>query len=970
MSTLQVQLFGDFQIRYEGSPLAGFDAPRLQSLLTYLLLHRDAPQSRKHLAFQLWPDSSEKQAQGNLRALVHRLKHALPDSDRFLLSDAQTLRWRADAPFTLDVAKFQELTTEKRMPTAPELAAQHLSTAVSLYRGDLLPACYDDWLLPEREHLREMFVDALAQLVALAEAARDFQSAIRYARRLLQADPLREEAYRKLMQLYARTGDRANVVRTYQTCVAVLKRELDAPPGALTRETFAQLRGDETPIERAIVPRTQMKPHLPVPLTSFVGRTRELGAVRTLLERARLVTLTGMGGCGKTRLALQAARAATDDFPDGVWFVDFAPLSDAASVPNTCASVFGLRDQAGTSAIEMLMDYTRDQELLLVLDNCEHLLAACSALAQIILETAPRVRILATSREPLTLSGEALLVVPPLSLPEAGHPTLESVAQSDAVQLFTTRAGFAFPTFNLNQENIEAVAQICRRLDGIPLAIELAAARVRTLTLSQIAARLNDALAVLTRGSSRMPARHQTMRAVLDWSDALLSDPERILFRRLSVFAGGFTLEAAEQICTDHPPLPASSFILHPSAFILDLLSNLIDKSLVTTLEIGQGDEARYRLLEPIRQYAREKLNAAGERETMAARHLNYFMQLAEQAELELTGPQQGLWLERLEAEHDNLRAALSSDVEGNAEQRLRMAGALWRFWQARGNIVEGQKFLTDALDQSKTASTGARAKGYGGLGAIAWLRGAYAEAINYHAQSLALYREIADTHGIALALASIGGSHVYQAEYDNASIYFEESLALARGIGDPFLLSIVLTALGELARYRGDYARAQALNEEARAVATEMQNLSQIALSLNNLGLVATRQGDFTRAVRLHQESLELYRTGGEIRFVPECLEGLATALSALGQPGKAALLVGASNALRASIDLPVPPIERRDYERLLERLRADLGDSFQTEFTRGHAMTMAQAIDLALDKSNQKRLYRRVVTASSPNG
>lgn len=564
MSTLQVRLLGDFQITYQGEPLNGFESPRLQSLLAFLLLHRDAPQSRKHLAFSLWQDSSEQQAHGNLRSLVHRLRAVLPAAEQFLSADNQTLQWRSDAPFTLDVDEFQNAAQSKSRPA--------LQKAVDLYRGDLLPACYDEWLLPERERLRELFIDTLAQLIVLSEAEHEYQTAIGHARRLLQADPLGEEAYRKLMHLYARTGDRANLVRVYQTCVAVMRRELDAEPSAATREWFERLRDDETLVEPAVLPRPQAKPNLPVPLTSFVGRTRELDEIRLLLQRARLVTLIGVGGGGKTRLAIQAAHNAGTHFPDGVWFVDLAPLSDPAAVPGACAAVLGLREQVGTAPIEMVRDHTREKELLLVLDNCEHLLAACAFLAQTVLQAAPRVRILATGREPLNLAGEALLNVPPLSLPGASESTLESLAHSDAVQLFSARAAFNLPTFALNQGNLEAVAQICRRLDGIPLAIELAAARIRALTPAQIAARLDDALAVLTRGSASVPPRHQTMRGVLDWSDALLSGPERILFRRLSIFSGGFTLEAAEQVCTDPPPTPDSrppSSL--PAPFILDL---------------------------------------------------------------------------------------------------------------------------------------------------------------------------------------------------------------------------------------------------------------------------------------------------------------------------------------------------------------------------------------------------------------
>lgn len=956
MPVLHVQLLGDFQIRYDDQTLDGFDAPRLQSLLAYLLFHRDAPQSRKHLAFLLWQDSSEKQAQNNLRNLVYLLRKAVPDAGTFFFADAQELGWNAGAPYTLDAAEFENLTAENGPRTGDDgQRMSRLSSAAAIYRGDLLPACYDEWVLPERERLREKFIDALAQLIALHESAREFQQAIHYARRLLQADPLSEETYRKLMQLHARLGERANVVRVYQTCAAVFQRELDTEPSAATRDLFEQLRHAEPAPEILSAPRVHAKHNLPAPLTSFVGRTRELAETRALLERARLVTLTGVGGGGKTRLALQSAQSVAEQFADGAWFVDLAPLSDPADVARACANVLNVREQTGASMTHSLIEHLRAQELLLVPDNCEHLLGACAELARAILEHAPRVKILATSREPLNLLGEALLVVPPLSLPDLKHPSLEAFAHSDAVQLFAARASFLLPTFTLHQGNLAAVAQICQRLDGIPLAIELAAARIRTLSPAQIAARLDDALAVLTRGSSALPTRHQTMRAVLDWSDALLSEQERVLFRRLAVFAGGFTLEAAEQICADDDKMAHDS--PHPAIppfLILDLLSNLIDKSLVTVNEYD--GEIRYRMLAPIREYARDKLQAAREYEGFSARHLRYFVMLAEQADPELRGPQQGVWMEQLAADHDNLRVALSgsaSDRE-SIELRLRMAGALWRFWDARGNHVEGKEFLQSTLREGANASPATRIKAYTGLGTLEWLHGDYDRAILWHEHALALSHEINDSANMALAQANIGGAYLELGDFAQAGSYFEAALELARKLDDRPLLVITMICAAEMARYQGDYARAQDLNQEAYGVSNEIQYLQHAGLALNNLGLVARLQGDFATAIRMHRESLQIYRACAEIRFVPECLEGLAAALEALAQSKRAAILLGASDTLRATIDLPVPRQEKQNSQALVERLRNVLQQDFSGAWDRGRAMPLEQVIAFALDETN----------------
>lgn len=988
MSTLQLQLLGDFQINVQGKPLNGFESPRLQSLLAYLILHREAPQSRKHLAFQLWQDSTESQAHGNLRNLVHRLRSALPDADRFLAADTQTLQWRADAPCALDVTEFQKLVTETRDPNA-------LASAVALYRGDLLPACYDEWLIPERERLRELFVDALAQLIVLSEAAHDYQTAIGYARRLLQADPLSEETYRRLMTLYARVGDRANVVRIYQTCVAVLKRELDAEPSVLTRETFEHLRRDETPVERTAQPRGRIKPNLPVPLTSFVGRTRELDEIRRLLQRARLVTLLGVGGGGKTRLAIEAAHEAEHVFADGVWFVDLAPVSDPADVPGTCVSVFGLREQQGITAIEMLADYTRDKQLLLLLDNCEHVLNACAALAQTMLQSAPRVRILATSREPLNLSGEALLNVPPLSLPSAGQLTLDTLAHSDAVQLFSARAAFSLPTFALNQGNLEAVVQICRRLDGIPLAIELAAARVRALTSGQIAARLDDALGVLTRGSASLPSRHQTMRAVLDWSDALLSHQERTLFRRLSVFAGGFSLEAVEQVCTDD----------RASSLILDLLSNLIDKSLVIAAEVEQGDEARYRLLEPIRQYAREKLHDAGEQEILAARHLGWCVALGERMERELAGPNQADGFLRLDREHDNLRAALEFALHsGQRESGLRLAAALDRFWLLGGHSIEGRGWFKQLLAFESSSDNleraGARlnptlyARALGVAGTLAWrhndfdeaearhqaglrlwqelqnqtgvaltlkqlgdvarLRGDYARAVALHQQSLHLLRELHDSRGIANVLNGLGATLSEQGDYARAGEMYQEGLTLSQQFGDVWLTATFMNNLGVALREQ-DPDRAGTLFRDALTLRRSLRDRLGEATTVRNLAELALKRQDWTRARALFGDSLSINQGTRNEKGIAECLVGLAWVELAQGRAERAATLMGANDQLRETIHAPLPEDDRPEYETLGGLVRGQMdAHAFATACANGRALTLDQAVAYALENHN----------------
>jgi predicted ATPase/transcriptional regulator with XRE-family HTH domain len=481
---------------------------------------------------------------------------------------------------------------------------------------------------------------------------------------------------------------------------------------------------------------------LPVPMTSFIGRARELAAVKQRFSSARLLTLTGPGGCGKTRLALQAAAELADKFADGVCFVELAPLGDPRLVPQSVASALGVREEPTRPLPVTLIDTLHRRQLLLVLDNCEHLIAACAELAHILLSACPQLHVLATSREVLGVAGEMAWRVPPLASPDPQRPVpVEHLLQYEAVQLFVERARTVQPTFTVTERNAAAVAQVCHRLDGIPLAIELAAARVKVLTVEQIAARLDDRFRLLTGGSRIALPRQQTLQAAIDWSYDLLSEPERRLWRRLSVFAGGWTLEAAEAVC-------AGAGL--DAAEVLDRLTSLVDKSLVTV--DAMAGEARYRLLETIRQYGREKLERSGEAAVIRRQHLEWHVGLAERAEPELTGPDQAVWLEKLEAEHDNLRAALEwSQVEAQGEQiGLRVAAALWRFWLVHGHLREGRRWLEGMLAGSPEAWPAVRAKALYGAGALAEDQGDYAAARAFFAESLALRRELLDAGAFA----------------------------------------------------------------------------------------------------------------------------------------------------------------------------------------------------------------------------
>jgi non-specific serine/threonine protein kinase len=647
--------------------------------------------------------------------------------------------------------------------------------------------------------------------------------------------------------------------------------------------------------------------NLPVQLTSFVGRQRELTEVLALMAAHRLVTLTGTGGTGKTRLALRAAADVHHAYPDGVWFVDLAPLTDAALAPTTIAQSLGVREVTGRPVLETLRNRLRGSRLLLVVDNCEHLLPGVAYDIAALLSGAPGVMTLATSRQSLGVSGEHEYPVPPLSLPNSGRLDVRALAQTEAIALFVQRAVAAAPDFELTTQNAAAVMEICRRVDGLPLAIELAAARIKVLAPTAIVARLDQRLKLLVGGPRDRDRRQQTLRGTFDWSHNLLTGAEQALFRRSSVFAGGFALEAAESVC--------SSTGIEPEN-VLELLTHLVDKSLLTVK--SQTGEARYRLLEPLRDYARTKLIDASEYAPTFARHGEYFLDLAVRVEPELSGVAQAHWLAYLDREHGNLRVALHSAFKSeHYDVALRLAVAIWRFWEVRGHLTEGRIWLEAGLEHARAAPADVMAKALHAAGVLAHEQGDYAAAIPLYKQSLAVFRELNDSRGIASTLGELGNVARLQGDYDHASDLYLESLAaycrsgdeagvaatrnelgnvaqmrgdtdlalelhrhalaLYRSLGDSRGVAYVLTNLGVAARYQGDYAGAIRLHEESLALHRELDNGRGVACTLDSLGVVARYQGDFERAAAMHTESLAIYRQQGNLR-------GAAYAIDSLG--------------------------------------------------------------------------------------
>ena len=721
--------------------------------------------------------------------------------------------------------------------------------------------------------------------------------------------------------------------------------------------------------------------NVPQVLTSFVGREREIAHIKQLLPTTRLLTLTGTGGIGKTRLSLQAAAEVLDAYRDGVWFVDLAPLSDPALVPRALAQVLGVKESSVQPLMTTVCKHLRRKELLLLLDNCEQVLGACADLADTLLRETAHVSMIATSREALHVATERTYPLDVLTVPNP-KASAQTIARTDAVKLFVDRARQQRPRFDLADQRSRAVAQICVRLDGLPLALELAAARVAVLPVEEIE-RLLDQRFRLLIGKGEVP-RQQTLRALIDWSYELLDEAEQRLFARLSVFAGGWTVAAAEAIGADEGVARDD---------VVYLLIALIEKSLVVTDEGGD----RYRMLESIRQYAGEKLAAAADAEAVRTRHRDYFLALAEEAEPQLKGAEQVQWLQRLHEEHDNLRAAhercLATD---GASAGLRICGALQHFWWMRGHLSEGRERCARSLAQAGSETpTRERSNALSGAGALAWLQGDYPAAKARHDESLAIRRELGDQRGIATSLSNLGVLAAAQGNYASARMLFEESLAILRQLDDPWGIAVALGNLGSvaseagdlqvarsrheeslaikrklgnrsgiaktleslasLAHERGDVATSRALQLEALGIARELGDRGRIANSLLNLGTLACVEGEFASARHLLSEGLTIQREVGERRQIASLLEGLALVAAEVEGPLRAARIWGAAERIRMEIGAPMAPAAQAHHDLRVAAARAASGDdaAFDNAWQDGRVLTLEQAIELALGSS-----------------
>ena len=998
MQRLEVFLLGETRVELDGTVIKPGNRKSF-ALLAFLAVTRERYR-RESLLNLLWPESEETKARALLRNSLHDLNKTLGAD--WIKADREVVFLRSDAGLWVDVNRFRDLLAgcgshgHGETVICPSCMPP-LKEALELYRSDFLAGFslkdsinFDDWQRTQSQNLRTDMVSGFEGLIRFMKAEGDLKQAIGYAQRWLGLDGLNEVVYRELMDLQARSGQRTAALQVYQDCKSMLENELGVSPEPATVELYEAIRENQVEVTQLAARIDDPSHNLPRRLSSFIGRDKELAEIKKLLPGTALLTLTGAGGCGKTRLALKLASEVLGKYPEGVWLVELASVSDPKSIPRAVASVFELREQKDYPLRESLMQFFKTKQLLLILDNCEHLIQACAEFTDMLLRGCPKLRILITSRETLNLEGETAWRLPSLSVPDTQHIEYSSPSELirfEAVRLFGERAGSALPGFEITGQNAHAVARICRRLDGIPLAVELAAKKVTVLTPEQILGRLDGHFQLLTGGSRTALPRQQTLRATLDWSYALLSEKEQILLHRLAVFSGGWTLEAAEAVCVGSDDETETA--IRP-AEIISLLTGLVDKSMVS-MEEKQG-EARYSLLETIKQYGREKLQQAGEEIVMRNRYKNWCVELAERAETEVKRADQVYWLDRLDRERENLGAAIQLCLtDKDAEAGLRIGGSLWWSWFLRGYLIEGREILEQFLSMSSssrstvTGRTLAKAM-VGACSFSAWL-GKLDRATELGEASFTLYRKSGDKSGMAFSLAILaevaqyrgdntrakglldGSLKLLQGEEDKWGIAFaytglkdvfvaqndleraqammEKCLALLRELGVRIDVGLVMIWLALVLVARGDYKRADELLLESLEICRELGHRQGIALALLVSGIKDSRQGKYSRAGTYLKESMILLREASNKSFIAWCFLELADAYASTLRPELAVRLFSAADKL----DNTLSDLNFEDFNLRVASLRDKLDKAvFTTAWEEGRAMTMHQAIEYAL--------------------
>ncbi len=942
---LVVRLLGPFEARVGGDPL------RLRGrsgkwLLALLALRAGREVDRGWLAGLLWPDSEGDLAKGNLRRTLTDLRTALgPEAGRITAPTPQLLRLEPIGA-DIDVVAF-----DRALATGGPLA---WAEAADRYGGPLLPDCAEPWVRPDRESRRQGVLRALDALADGAQKAGDLKGAEGWLRRAAAASPSREATHRALMRTLAARGDFAEVTRVFRDLKSALRAELNADPSPETERLFRALREGASdpavpPVAEAGPPAVPMPAQLPVgpavpawaqPMTTLIGREAELATLVDCVGAARLVTLTGCGGIGKTRLGL-ATIAGMGGALGGVVHVSLAGVASATQLPGAIALAAGL--EAAGALPELAVDlHFGEGRWLLFLDNCEHLVEPVAELALRLLRAAPGLRILATSRGPLDCPGETVWRVAPLPLPEAASSLRESL-ESPAVRLLLERARAVDPAFELTESMAADAVRLCRAVDGLPLAIELAAARLRTIGLREAASHLDQRLEWLSGGRRQVPERHRTMRATLDWSWDLLEPDARALLQRLSVFAGRFDLGLAGEVS------PGGSTLA-----IIDALGVLVDQS-VLALERDPGGDVLYHLLGIVREYALERLAESGAEADARWSHARAMLRRAEQAAGELQGAAGPVWLARLDAAHDEMRAALAwlvSPESGDpgADASLRLAGALWRFWRLRSYFTEGRQWLDASLARAGAAAPHLLEEPLHGAGTLAWLAGDLDTALRRHGQCLIVRRQLGRGLPIAWSLTNLGIVAMYLGKLDEATALHGEALSLFEAASDSLGRSAAEMNLGVLACYRGDYEAAMTWHLGALGEARERRSVETVTRALLNVAYVAWRARPLEEARSWLLEALDGLVSVGDRHGVAFLLDTCARMAGQLGDWRTVLVVLGAAETTRALVGGPRPPADVAEFTALADQARRELGAVEGTEaWGTGASLRLPDAVELA---------------------